>query len=76
MPSSPGDVPVIITIHAGQVIGGSQERRRPHTPLCINAETFGMRGRKASKTSDGSAQTLIALTILGAGWRRAELLAD
>src|SRR5579862_3631729 len=57
MPSSPGDEPVIITIHAGQVIGGSQLRSRPHIPDSIRLLITGNCGRKASNTSDGSAQS-------------------
>src|ERR1017187_7002624 len=64
MPNSPGEVPVTMTIQAGQVMGGSQLRSRPQMPLSIKLESTGRRGRKRSKTKEGSAQSRPRTAIL------------
>jgi len=43
--------------HAGTVIGGTIEVRRPETPRSISPERTGSRSRQRSSTSDGSAQS-------------------
>ena len=43
--------------HAGTVIGGITEVRRPYEPRSMRPERVGSSSRQRSSTSDGSAQS-------------------
>ena len=43
--------------HAGTVIGGITEVRRPYVPRSMSPEIVGSSSRQRSRTSEGSAQS-------------------
>jgi hypothetical protein len=52
--------------HAGTVIGGMTDVRRPYVPRSMSPEIVGSWSRQRSRTSDGSAQSSpMSIAFLG-----------
>jgi hypothetical protein len=53
-------------LHAGTVIGGITDVRRPYDPRSMSPEIVGSSSRQRSRTRDGSAQSSpISMTLRG-----------